>query len=133
MFLSRLFCISLLLFAAAPADAADTAAKLEQVRQQRVEVQRIREQLEAQLGTLGAELKGADTAVVEASSEARQAGDSVKRADTRIAGLKLRQENLDRAVAAAYGWTDYTPDMSDEDILHRLLALNLERSKVVEI
>ena len=45
------------------------------------------------------------------------------------AGLKLRQENLDRAVAAAYGWTDYTPDMSDGDILHRLLALNLERSK----
>jgi hypothetical protein len=39
------------------------------------------------------------------------------------AGLKLRQENLDRAVAAAYGWTDYTPDISDGDILHRLLAL----------
>ena len=47
------------------------------------------------------------------------------------AGLKLRQEKLDRAVAAAYGWTDYTPDMSDGDILHRLLALNLERSKAV--
>jgi len=43
------------------------------------------------------------------------------------AGLKLRQEKLDRAVAAAYGWTDYTLDMSDEDILRRLLALNLER------
>ena len=45
------------------------------------------------------------------------------------AGLKLRQEKLDRAVAAAYGWADYTPDMSDADILHRLLALNLERAK----
>ncbi|MEI7638907.1 MAG: hypothetical protein WCJ37_16485, partial [Syntrophus sp. (in: bacteria)] len=48
------------------------------------------------------------------------------------AGLKLRQEKLDQAVAAAYGWENYTPDMSDKDILHRLLALNLERSKAAE-
>jgi len=49
------------------------------------------------------------------------------------AGLKLRQEKLDRAVAAAYGWTDYNPDMSDEEILRRLLALNRERSKATEV
>ncbi len=30
--------------------------------------------------------------------------------------------------AAAYGWTDYTPEMPDEEILRRLLALNLERA-----
>ncbi|OIQ01265.1 MAG: hypothetical protein AUK36_10765 [Zetaproteobacteria bacterium CG2_30_59_37] len=142
MFLSRLFCISLLLFAAAPADAADTAAKLEQVRQQRVEVQRIREQLEAQLGTLGAELKGADTAVVEASSEARQAGDSVKRADTRIAGLKLRQEELrgrmlrlqehmQREAAMAYRqadrpslWLDMLFDANVADMPHRQFLMS---------
>lgn len=35
---------------------------------------------------------------------------------------------LDAAVAAAYGWTDYTPDMPDDEILRRLLKLNLERS-----
>jgi type II restriction/modification system DNA methylase subunit YeeA len=34
---------------------------------------------------------------------------------------------LDAAVAAAYGWTDYTPNMPDEEILRRLLALNLAR------
>ena len=45
------------------------------------------------------------------------------------AGLKLRRENLDRAVAAAYGWNDYTPDLSDGEILCRLLALNRERAK----
>jgi hypothetical protein len=28
----------------------------------------------------------------------------------------------------AYGWTDYTADMPDEEILKRLLALNLQRS-----
>jgi len=37
-------------------------------------------------------------------------------------------KTLDAAVAAAYGWTDYTPQMADEEILRRLLALNLERS-----
>lgn len=35
---------------------------------------------------------------------------------------------LDAAVAAAYGWTDYTPTMPDDEILRRLLALNLERA-----
>jgi hypothetical protein len=31
-------------------------------------------------------------------------------------------------VAHAYGWTDYTPDMPNDEILKRLLALNLERA-----
>jgi hypothetical protein len=35
---------------------------------------------------------------------------------------------LDAAVAAAYGWSDYSPEMSEEEILARLLAVNLERS-----
>jgi len=41
--------------------------------------------------------------------------------------VNLHRE-LDAAVAAAYGWSDYTPEMPDEEILRRLLALNLERS-----
>lgn len=40
-------------------------------------------------------------------------------------GLKLRQEKLDKAVAKAYGWNDYTPEMTDAEILQRLLKLNL--------
>ena len=36
---------------------------------------------------------------------------------------------LDAAVAAAYGWDDYSPEMPDEEILGRVLALNLERSQ----
>jgi len=35
---------------------------------------------------------------------------------------------LDAAVAEAYGWRDYSEGMSDEEILGRLLKLNLERS-----
>ncbi len=35
---------------------------------------------------------------------------------------------LDLAVARTYGWNDYTPDTPDEEILRRLLVLNVERS-----
>jgi len=35
-------------------------------------------------------------------------------------------DTLDRAVAAAYGWAE---DISTEDALARLLALNLERAR----
>jgi len=48
--------------------------------------------------------------------------------NTRTAWLSNAHAELDNAVAAAYGWTDYTPDMSGEEILRRLLALNLARS-----
>ena len=39
--------------------------------------------------------------------------------------LDLAHKKLDAAVAAAYGWP---PDLTDEQILERLLALNLERA-----
>jgi type II restriction/modification system DNA methylase subunit YeeA len=48
--------------------------------------------------------------------------------NARPAWLDNAHKALDAAVAAAYGWTDYTPEMPDEEILRRLLALNLERS-----
>lgn len=46
----------------------------------------------------------------------------------RPAWLSLAHQQLDAAVATAYGWTDYSAAMPDEEILKRLLALNLERS-----
>ena len=48
----------------------------------------------------------------------------------RPAWLHAAHQTLDAAVAAAYGWTDYSVDMADEEILKRLLALNLARSKI---
>ncbi len=47
----------------------------------------------------------------------------------RPAWLDAAHKALDAAVAAAYGWADYSADMPDEEILKRLLALNLQRSK----
>ena len=46
----------------------------------------------------------------------------------RPAWLTAAHQALDTAVAQAYGWSDYTADMQDDEILKRLLALNLERS-----
>ncbi|NOU21291.1 MAG: class I SAM-dependent DNA methyltransferase, partial [Methyloglobulus sp.] len=41
--------------------------------------------------------------------------------------LIMAHKALDKAVANAYGWEDYTPDMPDAEILQRLLKLNLAR------
>jgi len=41
--------------------------------------------------------------------------------------LVQAHQKLDAAVFAAYGWE---PGMSDEELLERLLHLNLERSRV---
>ncbi len=50
----------------------------------------------------------------------------------RPAWLAAAHAQLDAAVAAAYGWTDYTPALPDEEILRRLLALNLARSQAAK-
>ena len=48
--------------------------------------------------------------------------------NVRSAWLDGAQKSVDLAVAAAYGWPDYSADMVDEEILKRLLALNLQRA-----
>lgn len=47
----------------------------------------------------------------------------------RPAWLAQAHATLDAAVAAAYGWGDGAAALADEEILRRLLALNLERSR----
>ncbi|WP_309681576.1 adenine methyltransferase [Polaromonas sp.] len=46
----------------------------------------------------------------------------------RPAWLAAAHHDLDAAVASAYGWADYSADLPDEEILKRLLALNLARA-----
>ncbi len=50
----------------------------------------------------------------------------------RPAWLAAAHAQLDAAVAAAYGWADYTPALPNEEILRRLLALNLVRSQAAK-
>jgi type II restriction/modification system DNA methylase subunit YeeA len=46
--------------------------------------------------------------------------------NARPAWLDNAHKTLDAAVAKAYGWNGYTPEIPDEEILRRLLALNLQ-------
>jgi type II restriction/modification system DNA methylase subunit YeeA len=46
----------------------------------------------------------------------------------RPAWLDNAHRDLDAAVAAAYGWTDWGKGLSDEEILERLFKLNQERA-----
>ncbi len=53
-----------------------------------------------------------------------------KRTLTNLYNLKPQwlihaHQSLDKAVASAYGWDDYTPEMTDAELLQRLLKLNL--------
>lgn len=47
--------------------------------------------------------------------------------NARPAWLDKAHKTLDKAVADAYGWDDYTPELADDEILRRLLTLNLAR------
>ncbi len=53
-----------------------------------------------------------------------------QRQNGQVQWLQHAHQQLDAAVATAYGWADYTPAMPDETILQRLLALNLERASL---
>ena len=48
--------------------------------------------------------------------------------NARPAWLSMAHEAIDKAVAAAYGWPDYTPAIPEDEIIKRLLALNLSRA-----
>ena len=48
--------------------------------------------------------------------------------NARPSWLAQAHHTLDAAVAAAYGWPDYTPALPDDECLRRLLALNLARA-----
>lgn len=64
----------------------------------------------------------------EADAKALQKRTLTNLYNQRPAWLAMAHEALDAAVAAAYGWADYTPQMTDDALLARLLALNLQRS-----
>ena len=64
----------------------------------------------------------------EADAKALQKRTLTNLYNQRPAWLAQAHAQLDAAVAAAYGWADYPADMPDDEILRRLLALNLARA-----
>ena len=69
--------------------------------------------------------------ISEADRKALQKRTLTNLYNARPAWLTLAHQQLDGAVAAAYGWADYRADMPDDEILQRLLALNLARSATI--
>lgn len=49
--------------------------------------------------------------------------------NARPAWLEIAHKALDKTVAHAYGWDDYAPEMPDDEILRRLLAMNRAKTK----
>lgn len=47
----------------------------------------------------------------------------------RPAWLAQAHDALDAAVAVAYGWSESSQALADDDVLRRLLALNRERAR----
>jgi hypothetical protein len=64
----------------------------------------------------------------DADAKALQKSTLTSLYNARSAWLAQAHETLDATVAAACGWADFTPAMSDDDLLARLLALNLTRA-----
>ncbi len=80
----------------------------------------------------GAQSHFIDRVVLRAGLSEADAKELQKRTLTNLynqrpAWLAMAHEALDATVAAAYGWADVTPQTSDDEILARLLALNLQR------
>ncbi|MBK6295258.1 MAG: adenine methyltransferase [Rhodoferax sp.] len=69
--------------------------------------------------------------IIEADLKALQKRTLTNLYNQRPAWLAMAHQQLDAAVATAYGRTDYSPDTPDDEILKRLLALNLERSATI--
>ncbi|MBK7003331.1 MAG: hypothetical protein IPH35_26505 [Rhodoferax sp.] len=59
-------------------------------------------------------------------THANRAASAIKTGAIKIAQAAHRA--LDVAVAHAYGWSDYRTDVTDEEVMQRLLALNPGRS-----
>lgn len=74
----------------------------------------------ARASLLDADAKATLTSIYNAVAALRETPDASNPATT----LALAHKRLDEAVAAAYGWP---ADLEDDQILERLLALNLER------
>jgi hypothetical protein len=72
-------------------------------------------------------MMGTLTGMSDLLSEYRETG---KEQVTGVATLADAHDTLDRTVAAAYGWEW---PLSEDEVLSRLLALNLERAKEVTV
>ncbi len=119
-----------------------TKQKIERVKQERQRLAKAKKQLEAQLGSVGKELRQLDAALIDARKASRDAYEKVLATDQQLVELKrkskrlkqniavLKQAVLDQAVAAwqrsshTSPWMGILTGVSVSDIPHRRFLLN---------
>lgn len=144
----RIICLSVLLSflplsGVAASDKQSAREKINEIKQERAHLTRIRKQLERQLGELGQELHKLDSALVEARKVSRIARDNVDKADQELARLQHKRQMLqqhvnslkrqirEEAVAAwqrsarSSQWLGVFTGVSISDIPHRRYLLNI--------
>jgi len=121
--------------------AADTHSKIEKIQQERQRLAKVKKKLEAQLGSVGRELRKLDSGLIKARKASREARANVLATDKKLVQLKrkakvlkrriksLKQAMLDQAVAAwqrsshASAWMGVLTGVPVSDIPHRRFLL----------
>ncbi|MES0372094.1 MAG: peptidoglycan DD-metalloendopeptidase family protein [Mariprofundaceae bacterium] len=161
----RLASLLLLLLLCVPLDAQaarNTEAELEQVRQEKQKLVKIRKQLESKLGVLGKELRRLDRALVKARTARRKVDVRISETDKNISQLRqtskqlksdiiyLEEQMIKQSIAAYQkasrqpGWLDIFAGVDVSEIPHRkkmlqfaMLSQEKERldwqNKIVEL
>jgi len=146
-YLLKIICLLLLLpwilppASALAATGPSTEQKIKQVKQERQRLAKVKKQMEAQLGSIGKELRELDTSLITARKASRNAYEKVLATDQQLVELKrrskrlkksigeLKQAVLDQAVAAwqrsshASPWLGVLTGVSVSDIPHRRFLL----------
>ncbi|NWF39030.1 peptidoglycan DD-metalloendopeptidase family protein [Mariprofundus sp. NF] len=82
--------------------AADAVAqsKIEKIKTERQRLNRVRSQLEGQMGSIGRELRKLDSALIEARKASRSVQTQVRTSDKRLAELKRQRSQLQASIKA---------------------------------
>ncbi|MFQ5518868.1 MAG: murein hydrolase activator EnvC family protein, partial [Mariprofundus sp.] len=80
--------------------ASDTQAKIEKIKNERHKLAKVKRQLEAQLGTIGNELRKLDSALIKARKASRTAHANVLATDKQLVELKRKSRRLEKQIRA---------------------------------
>lgn len=126
----------------AASDKQAAKSAIEKIKQERIHLARLRKQLEQQLGGLGEQLRGLDTALIAARKASREVRMQIEASDKRLASLQHRQKQLQQQVASlqqqiweeavaawqrssrSSAWLGIFTGVSVSDIPHRRYLLN---------
>jgi len=82
------------------ASGLSTQEKIERIKQERKKLAAVKRKLEGQLGAIGKELRGLDSALIAARKLTRSARAKVRETDRRLAVLKKKSKDLQKQIAS---------------------------------